>query len=218
MRVEHLGFDPDFVDYQAAWDLQRDVHARVVSGEQEDTLLLLEHAAVYTAGKRTEAHERPFDGTPVIDVDRGGKITWHGPGQLVGYPIVRLPSPVDVVAHVRRLEDVMIATCADLGLQTTRVDGRSGIWVLADDRGPDRKLGQIGIRVSRDVAMHGFSLNVNCDLSWTQTIVPCGIPDAAVSTLAMETGRDLTVADILPSAKAHLTEVMTQDLPLTKGA
>lgn len=216
--VERLGYHPQLVDYRDAWSLQTRYHDDVVRGERPSTLLLLEHDAVYTAGKRTEDHERPTDGTPVIDVDRGGKITWHGPGQLVGYPIVRLPSPVDVVAHVRRLEDVMIATCADLGLQTTRVDGRSGIWVLADDRGPDRKLGQIGIRVSRDVAMHGFSLNVNCDLSWTQTIVPCGIPDAAVSTLAMETGRDLTVADILPSAKAHLTEVMTQDLPLTKGA
>lgn len=208
MRVEHLGFDPDFVDYQAAWDLQRDVHARVVSGEQEDTLLLLEHAAVYTAGKRTEAHERPFDGTPVIDVDRGGKITWHGPGQLVGYPIVRLPSPVDVVAHVRRLEDVMIATCADLGLQTTRVDGRSGIWVLADDRGPDRKLGQIGIRVSQDVTMHGFALNANCTLSWADTIVPCGIADAGVTTMSQELGREVSVAEILPYAEKHLVDVL----------
>lgn len=208
MRVEHLGFDPDFVDYQAAWDLQRDVHARVVSGEQEDTLLLLEHAAVYTAGKRTEAHERPFDGTPVIDVDRGGKITWHGPGQLVGYPIVRLPSPVDVVAHVRRLEDVMIATCADLGLETTRVDGRSGIWVLADDRGPDRKLGQIGIRVSQDVTMHGFALNANCTLSWADTIVPCGIADAGVTTMSQELGREVSVAEILPYAEKHLVDVL----------
>ena len=129
-------------------------------------MLLLEHERVYTAGKRTEPHERPFDGTPVIDVDRGGKITWHGPGQLVGYPIVRLPAPVDVVAYVRRLEEMMIRVCADLGLAATRVEGRSGVWVAADAKGPDRKIGAIGIRVSRDVTMHGFALNCDCDLSW----------------------------------------------------
>ena len=150
MRFEHLGFAPDYVDYRAAWDTQREVHAGVVAGG-EDTVLLLEHERVYTAGKRTEPHERPFDGTPVVDVDRGGKITWHGPGQLVGYPIVRLPSPVDVVAHVRRLEEMMIRVCADLGLEAGRVEGRSGVWVAADERGPTRKIGAIGIRVSQDV-------------------------------------------------------------------
>src|SRR5690606_32652056 len=217
-RFVRLGFGPEARDYEEVWAEQRRLHAQRVAGEVPDTVLLLEHQPVYTAGKRTEPHERPFDGTPVIDVDRGGKITWHGPGQLVGYPIAHLPGRRDVIAHVRRLEEMMIRVAADVGVTVTRVPGRSGIWVPGTDGERDRKLGQIGIRVSRDVAMHGFSLNVNCDLSWTQTIVPCGIPDADVSTLAMETGRDLTVADILPSAKAHLTEVMTQDLPLTKGA
>ena len=218
MRFEELGFAPDTVDYLTAWEHQKQVHAAVVAGELEDTTLLLEHTAVYTAGKRTETHERPMDGTPVIDVDRGGKITWHGPGQLVGYPIAHLPGRRDVIAHVRRLEEMMIRVAADVGVTATRVPGRSGIWVPGTDGTRDRKLGQIGIRVSRDVAMHGFSLNVDCALSWTQTIVPCGIPDADVSTLALETGRDITVSDILPSAKAHLLEVMTEDLPLTKGA
>ena len=150
MRFVHLGFAPDLVDYEEGWATQRDVHAQVVDGILDDTTLLLEHAPVYTAGKRTEPHERPVDGTPVIDVDRGGKITWHGPGQLVGYPIVRLQEvPIDVVAHVRRLEEVMIRVCRDFDVETVRVDGRSGVWVLADERGPDRKLGAIGVRVSR---------------------------------------------------------------------
>ena len=207
MRFEHLGFAPDYVDYRAAWDTQREVHAGVVAGG-EDTVLLLEHERVYTAGKRTEPHERPFDGTPVVDVDRGGKITWHGPGQLVGYPIVRLPSPVDVVAHVRRLEEMMIRVCADLGLAATRVEGRSGVWVPADDRGPDRKIGAIGIRVSQDVTMHGFALNCDCDLSWSQVIVPCGIADAGVTSLSQELGRDVTVAEVLPYAEKHLADIL----------
>ena len=147
--AEARRFAPDLVDYEQGWQTQREVHAQVVDGILPDTTLLLEHAAVYTAGKRTEPHERPTDGTPVIDVDRGGKITWHGPGQLVGYPIVRLHGvPIDVVAHVRRLEEVMIRTCREFGVETVRVDGRSGVWVLADDRGPDRKLGAIGVRVT----------------------------------------------------------------------
>ncbi|WP_370892303.1 lipoyl(octanoyl) transferase LipB [Janibacter sp. GXQ6167] len=214
MRFEHLGFAPDTVDYLRAWDLQKEVHARVVAREQEDTTLLLEHTAVYTAGKRTEAHERPFDGTPVIDVDRGGKITWHGPGQLVGYPIVHLGDPVDVVDYVRRLEEMMIRVARDVGVETTRVEGRSGIWVTADERGRDRKLGQIGIRVSRDVTMHGFALNANCDLSWAQSIVPCGIPDADVTTLSLEAGREITVAEVLPLAEQHLIEVLDPALKL----
>jgi len=208
MRFEHLGFAPDYVDYRAAWDTQREVHAGVVAGG-EDTVLLLEHERVYTAGKRTEPHERPFDGTPVVDVDRGGKITWHGPGQLVGYPIVRLPSPVDVVAHVRRLEEMMIRVCADLGLEAGRVEGRSGVWVAADERGPDRKIGAIGIRVSQEVTMHGFSLNCDCDLSWAQVIIPCGIADAGVTSLSRELGRDVTVAEVLPYAEKHLADVLT---------
>jgi len=210
MRFEHLGFDPDFVDYLAAWDHQREVHAQVVDGSLPDTVLLLEHAAVFTAGKRTLPLERPFDGTPVIDVDRGGKITWHGPGQLVGYPIVRLPNPVDVVAHVRRLEEVMIRTCADFGVEVTRVDGRSGVWIVGTGIGdPDRKLGAIGVRVSQNVTMHGFALNANPDLGWASVIVPCGIADAGVSSLSIEAGREITVADVLPYAEKHLAEVLT---------
>lgn len=210
MRFEHLGFDPDFVDYLAAWEHQREVHAQVVDGSLPDTVLLLEHAAVFTAGKRTLPLERPFDGTPVIDVDRGGKITWHGPGQLVGYPIVRLPNPVDVVAHVRRLEEVMIRTCADFGVEVTRVDGRSGVWVVGTGIGdPDRKLGAIGVRVSQNVTMHGFALNANPDVGWASVIVPCGIADAGVSSLSIEAGREITVADVLPYAEKHLAEVLT---------
>ena len=208
MRFEHLGFAPDYVDYLQAWDHQRDVHARVVAGELPDTVLLLEHAAVYTAGKRTEAHERPLDGTPVIDVDRGGKITWHGPGQLVGYPIVHLPGPVDVVAHVRRLEDVMIAVCADLGVEVGRVEGRSGVWLPADGTRPERKIGQIGIRVSQDVTMHGFALNCDCDLRWADTIIPCGIADAGVTSLSLELGHPVPVAEVLPLAERHLERVL----------
>jgi lipoyl(octanoyl) transferase len=209
MHVEHLGFEPDTVDYEQAWARQRQVHADVVAGARPDTVLLLEHSAVYTAGKRTEPHERPDDGTPVIDVDRGGKITWHGPGQLVGYPIVRLPSPVDVVAHVRRLEDMMIGVCADLGLHATRVEGRSGVWITRDTRGPDRKVGAIGIRVSQDVTMHGFALNCDCDLGWAAPIIPCGIADAGVTSLTAELGRPVTVPEVVPLAERHLDRVLT---------
>jgi len=208
MRFEHLGFDPDYVDYMSAWDRQRELHASVVAGDEPDTVLLLEHATVYTAGKRTEPHERPFDGTPVIDVDRGGKITWHGPGQLVGYPIVKLPSPLDVVAHVRRLEEVMIRVCADLGVTAGRIEGRSGVWIDADELRPDRKIGAIGIRVSQSVTMHGFALNCDCDLSWAQVIVPCGIADAGVTSLSRELGRDVSVGEVLPYAEKHLSDVL----------
>jgi lipoyl(octanoyl) transferase len=208
MRFEHLGFNPDYVDYMAGWARQRKVHAAVVAGDEPDTVLLLEHATVYTAGKRTEPHERPFDGTPVIDVDRGGKITWHGPGQLVGYPIVTLPTPLDVVAHVRRIEEVMIGVCADLGVTAGRVEGRSGVWIRADESGPDRKIGAIGIRVSQGVTMHGFALNCDCDLSWGQVIVPCGIADAGITSISQELGRDVTVREVLPYAEKHLSDVL----------
>ena len=209
MRFEHVGFAPDYVDYKVAWDRQLKVHAAVVAGDEPDTVLLLEHAAVYTAGKRTEPHERPFDTTPVIDVDRGGKITWHGPGQLVGYPIVRLACPVDVVAHVRRLEEMMIQVCADLGVTAGRVEGRSGVWIRADESGPDRKIGAIGIRVSRNVTMHGFALNCCCDLSWAQVvIVPCGIPDAGVTSLSKELGREVPVHEVLPHVEKHLSDIL----------
>ena len=218
MRVVHLGFAPDYVDYQEAWQRQREVHARVVAGEDPDTVLLLEHRPVYTAGKRTEAHERPRDGTPVVEVDRGGKITWHGPGQLTGYPIVRLPAPIDVVAYVRRLEEMMIRVCADFGVAAGRVDGQTGTWVLDDARGPRRKVGAIGIRVSRQVTMHGFALNANPTLRWAEVIVPCGIADAGVTSLSREVGREVTVADVLPHVEKHLADVLSDLAPNRRRA
>jgi lipoyl(octanoyl) transferase len=206
--VRHLGFADDAVDYHAAWDLQRDLHAHVVAGTAPDTVLLLEHTPVYTAGRRTEAFERPFDGTPVVDVDRGGKITWHGPGQLVGYPIVRLPQPMAVVDHVRRIEAMLIEVCDELGVETMRVTGRSGVWLAADDRGPERKIAAIGVRVSQGVTMHGFALNCDNDLAWFDRIVPCGITDASVTTLSRELDRDVTVAEVLPVVERHLGRIV----------
>jgi lipoyl(octanoyl) transferase len=196
-------------DYLEAWDRQRAVHAAVVDGGP-GTVLLLEHSPVYTAGKRTEPHERPTDGTPVIEVDRGGKITFHGPGQLVGYPIVRLPDHVLVVDYVRRLEEALIAVCRDLGVTTARVPGRSGVWLQADPRNgrPERKIAAIGIRVSRGVTMHGFALNCDVDLGWYDRFVPCGIADAGVTTLSEELGRDVTVAEVLPLVERRLEELL----------
>jgi lipoyl(octanoyl) transferase len=205
--VLHTGLDivrAGLVEYTEAWAEQQRLHAARVAGTGPDTILLLEHPDVYTAGKRTEAWERPFDGTPVVDVDRGGKITWHGPGQLVGYPIVRLPNPRDVVAHVRRLESVLIDVCAARGLTAGRVEGRSGVWVPADDRGPDRKVAAIGIRVAQGVAMHGFSLNCDPDLTAFERIVPCGIPDAGVTSLSRELGRPVTTADVIDLVEERL--------------
>jgi lipoyl(octanoyl) transferase len=207
IQVRRLG--PEVVGYEAGWELQRQVHADVVAGDSSDTLLLLEHVAVYTAGRRTDPLHRPVDGTPVIDVDRGGQITWHGPGQLVGYPIVRLPVPLDVVGHVRRLEAALIAACSDLGLATTRIDGRSGVWVSADDHGPDRKVAAIGVRVSQGVTQHGFALNCDCDLTAFDRIVPCGIRDAGVTSLTAELGRRVTVAEALPVVEARVVESLT---------
>ena len=201
-----VGLGDEAVDYLAAWDLQRDVHALVADGEHPDTVLLLEHPPVFTAGKRTDPHERPADpgGAQVIDVDRGGKITFHGPGQLVGYPIVTLPDHVKVVDYVRRLEEALIAVCRELGVTTARVPGRSGVWLQADERGPERKIAAIGIRVSRGVTMHGFALNCDVDLGWYDRFVPCGIADAGVTSLSRELGRDVTVAEVLPSVEQHL--------------
>jgi lipoyl(octanoyl) transferase len=191
------------VDYRAAWDLQRQVHATVADGGP-DTVLLVEHVSVYTAGKRTAKADRPMDGTPVVDVDRGGRITWHGPGQLVAYPIVRLAEPVDVVAYVRALEQAVIDTCADLGVPTIRVEGRSGVWCPADDRRPERKVAAIGVRVARGVTMHGLALNCDPDLGAFDRIVPCGIADAGVTSLSAELGRDVTVAEVEPLLTDHL--------------
>ena len=191
------------VPYEDAWERQRELHAARVAGEGPDTLLLLEHPSVYTAGKRTEPHERPQDGTPVVDVDRGGKITWHGPGQLVGYPIVKLPDPVDVVAHVRRIEAALIDVCAAFGVAGAgRVEGRSGVWVAAS------KVAAIGIRVSQGVTMHGFALNCDPDLTAYDAIVPCGIRDAGVTSLSVLTGRRVTVADALPVVEDALTRAL----------
>ena len=210
LAFDRVGFADAKVDYERAWAMQRELHDRVVSGEAPDTVLLLEHPPVYTAGKRTASYERPTDGTPVIDVDRGGRITWHGPGQLVGYPIVKLVGFIDVVAYVRRLEEALIRVCADLGVATERVEGRTGVWVPADDRGRERKIAAIGIRVARGVTMHGFALNCDPDLSWFEQIVPCGIPDADVTSLTAELGRDVTIDELLPLTEKHLREV---DLP-----
>ena len=216
LEVQRLGL----VDYEEAWALQREVHARRVAGEGPDTLLLLEHPPVYTAGKRTLPHERPFDGTPVIDVDRGGKITWHGPGQLVGYPIVALPDPIDVVAYVRRLEEALIEVCAGFGLQTGRVEGRSGVWVAADEPGagfrPERKVAAIGVRVARGVTMHGFALNCDPDMAAFGNMIPCGIPDAGVTSLSAELGRDITVADAIAPLEAAKTRVLAFE-PVVAG-
>jgi lipoyl(octanoyl) transferase len=189
-----LVIDAGVVPYQQAWDWQRRLHERRCADEIDDTMLLLEHPSVYTAGRRTEAWERPVDGTPVIDVDRGGKITWHGPGQLVGYPILRLRDPLDVVGHVRRLEQALIDACAGAGLVTGRIAGRSGVWVPADERGPDRKVAAIGVRVGRGVTTHGFALNCDAELSAFDRIVPCGINDAGVTSLSRELGRPVTTA------------------------
>ena len=203
--IESLGVGQELISYQYGWDLQRKIHAQVVAKEIADTVLLLEHESVYTAGRRTEAFERPADGTPVIDVDRGGKITWHGPGQLVGYPILRLPSPMDVVSHVRRLEDVLIGICADFDLPTARIKGRSGVWVL--DSAQDRKIAAIGVRVAQGVTMHGFALNCNNDMMWFDRIVPCGISDAGVTSLSQELGKEISAADVLESANLHIDRV-----------
>jgi lipoyl(octanoyl) transferase len=204
------GFGDDAVDYVAAWDTQRALHQEVVAGSRPDTVWLLEHPPVFTAGKRTATGDRPADpgGAPVIDVDRGGMITFHGPGQLVGYPIVRLADHVKVVDYVRRIEEALIGVCRDLGLETARVPGRSGVWLAADDVRPERKVAAVGIRVSRGVTMHGFALNCDVDLSWYDRFVPCGIADAGVTSLSAELGRGITVYDVLPSVRGHLSDLL----------
>ncbi|HEV7848098.1 MAG TPA: lipoyl(octanoyl) transferase LipB [Mycetocola sp.] len=191
------GLAPQYLPYIDGWELQRRTHRRVVDGSGPDTLILCEHSDVFTAGRRTSASERPSDGTPVVDVDRGGKITWHGPGQLTGYPIVRLPEPVDVIEHVRRLEQVMIDVVGRFGVDGRRIDGRSGVWVSGP--GGDNKIGAVGVRVADGVAMHGFALNCSNSLDPFSRIVPCGITDAGVTTLSLETGREITPADVLDS-------------------
>ena len=192
------------VDYQKAWDLQREIHTDVAGGSRPNTLLLLEHPSVYTAGRRTEDSERPTDGTPVIDVDRGGRITWHGPGQLVGYPIVKLLKPTELVGFVREIEAALILVCADLGVTAIRIEGRSGVWIQ-DSRG-DRKIAAIGIRVAKGTTMHGFALNVNPNLAAFGQIVPCGIADADVTSLEMELGRSITTDEVAPLVEKYICE------------
>jgi lipoyl(octanoyl) transferase len=202
------------VEYRTAWQLQRDLaDARVAGGP--DTLLLLEHPPVYTAGRRTEPHERPVDGTPVVDTDRGGKITWHGPGQLVGYPIIGLVEPLDVVNYVRRLEESLIMVCGNLGLDAVRVEGRSGVWVPASAGQLARKVAAIGVRVSRATTLHGFALNCNCDLDAFTTIVPCGISDAGVTSLSAELGRTVTVDDVRTAVADAVCHALDGRLALT---
>ena len=204
--IRHEGHVP----YQDAWDEQRRLHAARVAGDIGDTVVLLEHEAVYTAGKRTTPDERPLldAGAPVIDVDRGGKITWHGPGQLTGYPILKLPEPYDVIGYVRRVEQLMLDVCQDVGVAAVRVDGRSGVWIQPGDGAPDRKLGAVGLRVARGVTMHGFALNCDNDLGWYDRIIACGISDAGTTTLSRELGRRVTVAEVLPYVERHLDELL----------
>src|SRR4051812_10787751 len=209
MRFDELDLGTRLLPYEPTWQLQREVHAAVADGSREDVVLLCEHEDVYTAGKRTAKADRPVDGTPVVDVDRGGRITWHGPGQLVGYPIVRLAAPIDVVRYVRALEEALIRTCADLDLTTIRVEGRSGVWFAATPTQRERKVAAIGVRVSRGVTMHGFALNCEPDLSVYDRIVPCGIPDADVTSLSAEAGRRVTIAEVTPLVRTHLADTLT---------
>ncbi len=196
------------VDYQMALDSQRRIHEEVTSGVRPNTLILLEHPSVYTAGRRTEQHERPMDGTPVIDVDRGGKITWHGEGQLVGYPIIRLKNRNEVVGFVREIESALIRVCEEFGIKGEQYCDRSGVWIR--DESGDRKIAAIGIRVAKGVTMHGFALNVNPDMQGFNNIVPCGIADAAVTSMSAELNRAITVGEVVPVVEKYLYESLSR--------
>lgn len=208
LEFSQVGLAPDFVDYSEAWEQQRSIHDAVVAGSAPNTVLLLEHAAVYTAGKRTEDHERPFDGTPVINVDRGGKLTWHGPGQLVMYPIVKLADPHGIRAYVHALEDIIIETLAAFGITGLRVAGRAGIWLPADDKGGERKIAAIGIRVHDGVTMHGIAINANNSLAPYAQIIACGIQDAGTTSMAQETGRDIAPAELVRHVKDATARIL----------
>ncbi|WP_019204188.1 lipoyl(octanoyl) transferase LipB [Tsukamurella sp. 1534] len=208
--VEDLGT----VGYTEAFDLQHDLAQQRAEEEIGDRLLLLEHPPTFTAGKRTQPEDLPTDGSAVVDVDRGGKITWHGPGQLVGYPIVKLASPVDVVDYVRRIEQALIEVCTGLGLRVGRVEGRSGVWFPADGARPERKVAAIGIRVARGVTLHGFALNCDNTLGGFDAIIPCGIPDAGVTTLSSELGRDVTVGEVRGAVVDAVRRALDGDLPV----
>lgn len=216
LEVRNLGS----VDYRAAWEMQRELADERAQDRGRDTMLLLEHPSVYTAGRRTAPEDRPTDGTPVIDVDRGGKLTWHGPGQLVGYPIVKLAEPVDVVNYVRRLEQALISVCGDLGVDCGRVEGRSGVWLpaaLTDGAWlPERKIAAIGVRVQRGVALHGFALNCNAVLDAFDEIIPCGITDAGVTSLTRELGREVTVESVTPAVTAAVAAALDGTLPVAE--
>ena len=211
LDIVQVGLAPDYVPYLAGWDLQREVHARVRAGERPDTLLLLEHEAVYTAGKRTQPEDRPVDGTPVIEVDRGGRITWHGPGQLVGYPIVRLADPSDVVGHVRRLERALITALDEIGVSGSQIEGRSGVWVERGSASP-AKIAAIGVRVAGGVTMHGFAVNCDNSLEGFGGIVPCGIADAGVTTVTDVLDERVSPADILDPISAAMTAAFAKEV------
>ena len=198
--IQNWGSD---VEYQSAWDQQRELHHKVVTENHPDVAVLLEHQNVYTAGRSTKPEDRPTDSSPVFDIDRGGRITWHGPGQIVCYPIMKLDDPVDVVAHVRRLELLIMNVCSKLGLETTQIEGRSGVWVKGNGL-PDKKIAAIGIRVAKKATMHGFALNCNNSLVAFRNIVPCGIGDADVTTISLELGRDVSVKEITPLIEEEL--------------
>ncbi len=212
VEVRRLGT----IDYLSAWDLQRELVDRRADASGDDTLLLLEHPSVYTAGKRTEPGDRPEDGTPVIDVDRGGKITWHGPGQIVGYPIVGLSDPIDVVDYVRRLEQALIRVCDEFGIAGSgRVEGRSGVWLPAGGGRPERKIAAIGIRVRQGVTMHGLELNCNADMSAFDRIVPCGIKDVGQTSLSQELGRDVPVGEAMPLVERSVLDALEGTVPVS---
>lgn len=211
VKIERIGFAPDYVDYVEALELQQAVHEQVAAQHQQNTILLLEHQAVITAGKRTEDHEYPVDdSTPVVKIDRGGKLTWHGPGQLVGYPIVQLPEPLDVVRYVRICEEIIINVLADFGIAGERIDGRSGVWVVGHDGEQDRKIAAIGIRVAKNTTMHGFSINCNNDLSQFAPFIPCGITDAGVTSLSEQLGRNINPIDIVERLEQELFKYADQ--------
>ena len=202
LRVEELGV----IDYLSAWQMQKVIQEKVINNIEPNTLLILQHPSVYTAGRRTEITDRPLDNTPVIDVDRGGKITWHGLGQIVGYPIIKLKNSTDVVGFVRELETSLISICDEFGIKAQRYCERSGVW-LRDSKG-DRKIAAIGLRVAKGVTMHGFALNVNPDLSAYSKIIPCGIADAKVTSLSAELGRNLTIDEVMPVLKKHILPML----------
>lgn len=215
IKFERIGVLPELVDYQEAWDLQRRFHEEVTLGQAGPTVLLLEHEEVYTAGRRTEPEDRPIDGTPVVDVDRGGKLTWHGPGQLVGYPIVRLLDMKGIREYVAILEEALINTAAAFDVQTTRIRGRSGVWIQGVNGAQDRKLAAIGIRVDHGVTMHGFALNCSNELTPYAQIIPCGITDAGVTSLSEEAGTTITPADVLDRVEQELEALLSPAVILT---